>query len=376
MAVADLSNLPDISYAPATAKETETSIITKYEELSGITLEPADPVRLFLEALAYTITVQNNLIDLAGKQNLLKYATGAHLEHLGALMGVTRLPAQAATCTLTFTLSEALDFDVPIPAGTRVGTSDQSIIFATLSDATILAGDLSVEAPAQSTTTGAKLNGLVAGQVNQLIDRVPYVASAQNSDVTTYGDDEESDESLRNRIRLAPESFTTAGPSGQYEAIVYNVSSQIEEVVCYSPEPGKVDIRFTMTGGELPDDAMIEMVSNALNAEDVRPLTDYVTVQSPDPVEYDIEVKWYITNSDSVKLTTIQDNVAKAVEEYRLWQREKPGRDINPSKLVQMMVSAGAKRVEVTAPDFTSIKNIEIARENTINVTFAGQEDE
>ena len=376
MAVADLSNLPDISYAPATAKETESSIITKYEELSGITLEPADPVRLFLEALAYTITVQNNLIDLAGKQNLLKYATGSHLEHLGALMGVTRLPAQAATCTLTFSLSEPLSFDVPVPKGSRVGTSDQSIIFETLSDATILAGESSVDVSAQSTTTGASLNGLVAGQVNQLIDRVPYVASAQNSDVTTYGDDEESDESLRNRIRLAPESFTTAGPSGQYESLVYNVSSQIEEVVCYTPEPGIVDIRFTLTGGELPDDAMIEMVSNALNAEDVRPLTDNVQISAPETVEYDIAVKWYITTADSVKLTTITENISKAVEEYRLWQRQKPGRDINPSKLVQLLVTAGAKRVEVTSPVFTSLKNIEIAREKGIDVEFAGQEDE
>lgn len=63
----DLSALPSASFAPQDASETERGIITAYEAISRTTLQPGDPVRLFLESLAYILSVQNGLIDLAGK---------------------------------------------------------------------------------------------------------------------------------------------------------------------------------------------------------------------------------------------------------------------------------------------------------------------
>ena len=88
MTFADLSGLPSVSFAPQSAGETETAIITAYEAIAKATLQPGDPVRLFLESLAYVISVQNGLIDLAGKQNLLAYARVEHLDHLAAIGGV------------------------------------------------------------------------------------------------------------------------------------------------------------------------------------------------------------------------------------------------------------------------------------------------
>lgn len=47
-----------------TPQETENNIIKRYEELAGTTLYPADPVRLFLKSLAYTLSVQNAVIRI------------------------------------------------------------------------------------------------------------------------------------------------------------------------------------------------------------------------------------------------------------------------------------------------------------------------
>ena len=135
MTFADLSGLPSVSFAPQSAGETETAIITAYEAIAKATLQPGDPVRLFLESLAYILSVQNGLIDLAGKQNLLAYARGGHLDHLGAPMGVIRIQPQPARTTVRFGVDEALAFAVPIPAGTRVTTQSGGVMFATLSDA-------------------------------------------------------------------------------------------------------------------------------------------------------------------------------------------------------------------------------------------------
>ena len=50
MTFADLSGLPSVSFAPQSAGETETAIITAYEAIAKATLQPGDPVRLFLES--------------------------------------------------------------------------------------------------------------------------------------------------------------------------------------------------------------------------------------------------------------------------------------------------------------------------------------
>ena len=376
MTFADLSGLPSVSFAPQSAGETETAIITAYEAIAKATLQPGDPVRLFLESLAYVISVQNGLIDLAGKQNLLAYARGGHLDHLGAPMGVVRIQPQPARTTVRFGLDEALAFDVPVPAGTRVTTQSGGVMFATLTDAVIPAGELSVEVAAKATEAGAVGNGLVPGQLCRLVDPIPYVTSVENADTTLSGCDEETDERFRERIRTAPESFSVAGPDKAYEARVRAVSGDITAVSVTSPTPGVVDIRFVLTDGELPDEAMIEEVEHALTPKDVRPLTDKVLVGPPETVEYALAGKWFLSSSDTTLLASITKAVDAAVEGYRLWQRSKPGRDINPDELVARIRNAGAKRVELSTPVFRRLIETQIARDTSVAMTFGGVEDE
>lgn len=372
----NLAALPEVSFATLSSSEIESAVLTAYERQAGVTLQPGDPVRLFLESLAYLISVQNQLIDLAGKQNLLAYAKGAHLDHLGALMGVQRIPAQSARVTVRFSLTEAFTFTVPIPEGTRVATEDGSITFATITAAEIPAGELAVDVVALCTTPGAQATGLVAGQITQLVDPLPYVVTVTNTTTSAEGADIEDDERLRERIRTAPETYTVAGSTGAYVSQVLAVSSDIEAVSVTTPEPGVVDVRFVLEGGEMPDESMISMVEEALSADTVRPLTDHVLVGGPDPVEYSINGTWYLRTEDAALLSAITAAVTSAVEEFRLWQRGKPGRDINPTKLISLVQQAGAKRVELTAPVFTRLTAIQIAREENISLTFGGVEDD
>ncbi|MDE7370772.1 MAG: baseplate J/gp47 family protein [Desulfovibrio sp.] len=371
-----LAALPAISFAQGDAADVEAAVISAYERLAGVTLQRADPVRLFLESLAYVITVQNNVIDLAGKQNLLAFASGGHLDHLGALMGVSRIKAAPARCTLRFSVGEVLAFALPIPAGTRVSTQDGKISFGTELSVEIPAGELSVDVPARAAEAGLAASGLVAGQVCRLVDPLPHIVSAVNVTATAEGADVEDDARLRERIRLAPESYTVAGSAGQYEARVLEVSADILAVSVHTPEPGVVDVRFVLAGGELPDADMIALVRDHLNAETVRPLTDKVLVGAPDVVEYAIAGTWYLTRADSALLGPVAQAVARAVEEFRVWQRSAPGRDINPTRLVAMLHEAGAKRVELASPVFTELTGTQIARETTVEIAFGGLEEE
>lgn len=372
----NLAVLPDVSFAESDASAVEAAVLTVYEGLTGLTLQPGDPVRLFLESLAYTVSVQNQLIDLAGKQNLLAYARGAHLDHLGALMGEARIAAQSARVMLRFELTEPLAFAVPIPVGSRASTKDGNILFATAIEAEIPAGQTGVEVPAHCTSPGASGTGLVPGQITQLVDPLPHVAGVSNVTISSEGSDIEDDERLRERIRLAPESYTVAGSTGAYEARVLGVSADILAVAVDSPEPGVVDVRFVLTDGELPDAAMIALVSDSLSAETVRPLTDKVLVGAPDVVEYAVTGRWYALRADAALLSGVARAVERAVETYRIWQRSQPGRDINPSRLIALVQQAGAKRVELDAPLFTPLTATQVARETAVSLVFGGLEEE
>ena len=64
----DLRALPAVTFAPLSAADIEASILTTYEGLTGVSLQPGDPVRLFLEALAYVLSVQNRLPTWPGSR--------------------------------------------------------------------------------------------------------------------------------------------------------------------------------------------------------------------------------------------------------------------------------------------------------------------
>lgn len=365
----------EILFADVDSALVESALISDYEHIAGVTLYPGDPVRLFLEAVAYRMAVQNNLINLAGRQNLLAYAQGNHLDYIGMMVGTPRLGASYAQCLQGFSLKAPLDFPVSIPAGTRVTTSDGKSTFVLQENLTILAGDMQAAGTVQSLASGAAANGLVPGQINLLIDPVAYIASTANISVSLLGSDIEDDDHYRERIRQAPEAFSCAGPTGAYRYYALAAHQDISEVAIWSPVPGTVDVRPVLKGGELPTDEILKSVYEKLNADDVRPLTDTVTVQAPELVYYRLDLVWYLDRQSEAYLGTITGRISDAVERYRLWQREKPGRDILPLKLLSLLEQAGARRVELISPEFQALDGWQLARETEVRIVYGGVEE-
>ncbi|MDL2268883.1 baseplate J/gp47 family protein [Desulfosarcina sp. OttesenSCG-928-A07] len=369
-------NLPNVTFSDIDPAVVQSELIQAYERITGRTLYPGNPERLFLDALAYSISVQNQVIDAAGKKNLLAYADGPHLDHLGVQQNTPRLDVSQATTVLRFTLPEALAWDVTIVLGTRIATADQTAIFATDETLIIKSGDLFGEVAATSTTPGAAANGLVPGQVHFPIDPPVYYTSVENITTTLAGADPEDDDAYRQRIHEAREAYTSAGPVGSYRYHAMRVNPDIADVAVWSPEPGTVDLRPILKNGDMPDDEILEAVREAVSAEDVRPLTDTVIVAAPVGVEYALEGGWYLDRQDAALSGSIGAAVNQAVEEYRIWQRSKPGRDINPDHLQNLVKQAGVKRMVITSPVFTALEPWQVARETTINFAYLGPEDE
>ncbi|MBQ3653688.1 MAG: baseplate J/gp47 family protein, partial [Synergistaceae bacterium] len=365
--------LEDIVFAEKSAEEIESEIITLYERLADRTLARGDPVRLFLETIILIIVQQRSLIDYAAKQNLLAYASGSYLDHLGALLEVTRLEASPAMTTLKFTLSQAQPSTVIIPAGVRVSPGGGNVLFATTSPAEIPAGDTEALITAQCTIPGSVGNGYVAGQLRRIVDPFPYELAVTNTTTTYGGSDTENDENYRERIQIAPESFSVAGPRGAYEYYARSAHQDIIDVAVIGPPdiaPGYVEIYPLMKGGELPSSEVLASVLEICNSDSVRPLTDCVSAHVPDTVSYSLNVKYYIDRAKATQSAEIQEAVSEAVTGWVTWQRSTLGRDLNPSELYHRMIAAGAKRTEITSPSFRVLKASELAIPSTISLTF------
>src|SRR5690606_2112864 len=127
-------NLPDITFAEKSPEKIETDIVNRYSQLTQKSLSRADPVRKYIQSLAYLFSIIHSNIDYRAKQNMLSYAVGAALDHLGAFFFTKRLEALAAKTTVRFHFS--LSQQNIIPAGTRV-TAGDGVFFASVEDVVV-----------------------------------------------------------------------------------------------------------------------------------------------------------------------------------------------------------------------------------------------
>ena len=407
-------NLPDVEFCTIDADTIEKNAVKTFEGITGRTLAPGNPERLFLSALISLIVQQRNIINASGKMNLLSYASNAFLDHLGLMTNTPRLAEQTAVTTLKYAVDTALDFAVPIARGSRATSEDGSIVFETTAYAEIPAGDTHVDVAAQCTVPGSVGNDYLSGQISRMVDVVPYITAVSNITPTAGGADVEGADAYRVRIHQSPSKFSVAGPGAAYEYWAKTAHQDIIDLAVFRDDPlaglneaqlesvltvlgidhtamnvadkrtrvanelspSRVNIYPLMKNGTLPDTEILGRVTDILNQNNVRPLTDQVRVAAPEPVAYDLECTYYIASEDIPAIASIQANVAVAVEEYLLWQRSKIKRDINPDRLVQLVKNAGAKRLEIISPVFQTLIGGQIAMENSVSINYGGAENE
>lgn len=374
------SNLPwelkEIYFCDIDTTSVERAIFDTYEQTTGRKLYPGNPERLFLEAVAYVIAQQRFLIDYAAKMNLLSYAQGEYLDHIGAMLATFRLQPNAARTVLRFSLDAPLSFDVIIPEGTRA-TPDSEVVFRTTQEAKIASGETYVDVDAVCEQEGTVGNGFVPGQINELMDPVAYVSKVENITVSLGGTDTEDDERFRERIRLAPERFSTCGPKDAYRWWAMSVSQEIIDVAVWSPEPGKVHVAPLLVDCRDPDDELIRQIGTALLDEKVRPLTDVVVVQKPEKVQFNISGTYYILSSYSARVVDIQSKVQSAVNEYVAWQASKLGRAIRPTELIARVQGIdGIQRINLTEPEYKALEPWQVGVAESVNLQYGGLSSE
>lgn len=184
----------------------------------------------------------------------------------------------------------------------------------------------------------------------------------------------EDDDSLRVRIQLAPRGYSVAGPVGAYVFHAKSAAGQVLDAAATSPSPGRVVVSvLSRVGNGVPDAALLATVGAAVNADDVRPLTDEVIVQAAGIVNYQIVANVYTLpgpDSSSV-LATIQARIAAYAESMH-----RIGRRPTLSGIYAALHIDGVARVALTSPAADVVVGDNQASYCTaIDVTYGGTLD-
>ncbi|MED5536470.1 MAG: baseplate J/gp47 family protein [Pseudomonadota bacterium] len=225
-----------------------------------------------------------------------------------------------------------------------------------------------VRAVMPALATGADLDqlGVIVGIQRLVIDA--------GDPAQGVGPTYESDDAFRQRFILAPEGYSVAGPAGAYEFHALSASGQVLDASAVSPSPGEVLVTVLARSGDgTASPALLATVEAVVNADAVRPLTDYVQVQSATIKPFAIEavIRTY-SGPDPLVVMAAADKAVKAyvAEAHRL------GRDINLSALYAALTVPGVMRVDLVQPTANIVCNETQAAFCTgVSLTHGGLDD-
>jgi phage-related baseplate assembly protein len=270
-AAVDLSQLPPPDVVEPL--DFETILSAMVAELSALApdLAPAlsiesEPLLKVLQVCAYRELLLRARVNDAARATMLATATGADLENLGALLGVSRL--------------------------------------------VVTPGD---------------------------DEAVPPVAAVM-----------EADPVFRQRIQLALEGFSTAGPRGAYLFHALSASGEVKDAAVLSPEPGIVQVAvLSNTGDGAASPALLETVEAALNAEDVRPLCDTVEVLAASIQTYAVTAT--LTVAEGPDPDVIEAQALAALQAYAAGVH-RVGQAVRRSGIFAALHRPGVLQVVLTTP--------------------------
>ncbi len=158
----------------------------------------------------------------------------------------------------------------------------------------------------------------------------------------------ESDEDFRRRLVLAPEGYSVAGPEGAYIFHSLSASSDVLDASATSPATGEVRLTILARAGTgVASAALLAAVLAYVSAETRRPLTDFVTIQSAEIVQYAVEasIRTFAGPDGSIVIAEARARLAAYIaNSHRL------GRDITRSGIFAALHVEGVQNVVLTSP--------------------------
>lgn len=182
----------------------------------------------------------------------------------------------------------------------------------------------------------------------------------------------ETDTALRQRVQLAPHSFSVAGPELAYVYHARSAHGDVADASAVSPSPGEVVVTVLSNSGDgIPSAEVLEAVDTALQGE-VRPLTDHVTVEPVELVDFTVQAELYVFAGPDQALIL---STAQASLNAHLANVHRLGRDIARSAIIAALHVGNVQRVELLEPAVDLVITPgQIGNPTAVSVIVAGTE--
>ncbi|WP_353278274.1 baseplate J/gp47 family protein [Wolbachia endosymbiont (group B) of Longitarsus flavicornis] len=154
---------------------------------------------------------------------------------------------------------------------------------------------------------------------------------------------EEDDERFRKRIKAKIAGWSTGGSKEYYKYHALSADSRVKDALVESPIPGKVQISILSTQTGIVLEELLEIVRKQVNRDDIRVLTDTVTVIGCNITEIDIDSRMSI--SSVISKEEIKEQFIKKFEASR-----RLGWNVTRSWIIANLFVDGVENVELIEP--------------------------
>lgn len=162
----------------------------------------------------------------------------------------------------------------------------------------------------------------------------------------------EDDNAFRERIQLSWAQLNTAGARNAYRFHAKSADNDVLDADAYGPEthnrPGEVDVYvLSRTGNGVAGLILIEAVMNKLSADEVRPLTDFVSVKSATIASYAVTAELEIPDGPDAQ--TVLENAISTLTSYTLLSH-RINAIVPLSAIYSALQQPGVSRVKLITP--------------------------
>lgn len=300
---------------------------------------PSAPHTVILEAQAWMLAQLAYRINQIPEQNVIEFAR---------LFGVELRAAAAAETILTFTKTGGA---VTVPAGTRVATADERIVFETTGALMISQADATGEIPARNLVAGHTL--LAPGKLTNLLDAIASVVAVTNQFAVDSGTERESTQSALERMRqyqrrgeriVSAKDLETAilseamNGNGIVRAFPFVASGDFGGV----PQAGHTSVIVMTSAGENVDSSTLQKIQ-VLLGETVG--NQFISIVNPVFVDFEVEANVRLnSNSNQGAIVAAID---RNLRTFYAPARAQFGRAIYRSEIIAIIEgTGGVDRIE------------------------------
>ena len=280
----------------------------EFQQRTGLSVSGNSELSVRFYAVAAQLFGLYRQVEWTQQQCFPQTATGGSLDLHAATRSISRKKAVKASGTVRFFAGEDRSADAVIPVGTVCMTAE-GLRYMTTQAGVIPMGETQIDLPVEAAEPGAAHN-VAAGRIIYLALPPSGVTACTNPEPMTGGQDEEDDESLRQRVLDTYSRLSNGANAAFYQQAAMSFDGiAAATVLPRNRGAGTVDVVVTSHSG-IPDDELLEEIRAYF--EQIREIAVDVSVSAP--TEAAVNISAVLTAKNGYTFEEISQSVRNAVE--------------------------------------------------------------